>query len=61
MTEGGGDSCHQMVDVLDLAKNSISMSGLKVSKPVIVWRNEIMTNFRTSSTQPNQKMESGLF
>ena len=29
MTEGGGDSSHHLVDVLDLAKNSISMSGLK--------------------------------
>ena len=29
MTEGGGDSSTAMVDVLDLAKNAISISGLK--------------------------------
>ena len=29
MTEGGGDSSTALVDVLDLAKNAISISGLK--------------------------------
>ena len=29
MTEGGGDSSTALMDVLDLAKNAISISGLK--------------------------------
>ena len=29
MTEGAGDSVTNLVDVFDLAKNSISLSGLK--------------------------------
>ena len=29
MNEGSGDSQHNMVDIVDLAKNAISLSGLK--------------------------------
>ena len=29
MNEGSGDSNHNMVDIVDLAKNAISLSGLK--------------------------------
>ena len=37
MTEGGGDSSTAMVDVLDLAKNAISISGLKDAQVCHVW------------------------
>ena len=36
MNEGSGDSNHNMVDIVDLAKNAISLSGLKDAQVSLV-------------------------